>query len=295
VLRALFGIAMGGEWGVGASLAMEAVPPNRRGLLSGVLQEGYAVGYLLAAAAYYLIFPHFGWRAMFFVGGLPALLALYVRSHVPESKPWQGRRPDAATIRGAIFSNIGPFLYLVLLMTAMNLISHGTQDMYPTFLQKQRGLDPQAVATIAIIYNVGALCGGLFFGHFSDRIGRLRTMLVAVSIGLALVPLWIFSHSLMWLTLGAFLMQFMVQGAWGVIPAHLTELSPGEVRGLFPGLAYQLGVFFASGVAWFEALLAAKMDYANALATVAVAALVLAGVVIAFGRERSGADFHRTN
>jgi SHS family lactate transporter-like MFS transporter len=292
VLRALFGVAMGGEWGVGASLAMEAVAPGRRGFVSGVLQEGYAVGYLLAAAAYYLIFPRFGWRAMFFLGGLPALLALYIRSQVPESKAWQRHRPDAATIRRAIFSNIGPFLYLVLLMTAMNFISHGTQDMYPTFLQKQRSLAPQGVATIAIIYNVGALGGGLFFGHFSDRLGRRRTMLAAAILGLALVPLWIFSHSLMWLTLGAFLMQFMVQGAWGVIPAHLTELSPGEVRGLFPGLAYQLGVFFASGIAWFEALLAARLDYATALGTVAATAFIFVGVVIACGRERSGADFH---
>ncbi|HEY2665055.1 MAG TPA: MFS transporter [Candidatus Binataceae bacterium] len=292
VVRALFGVAMGGEWGVGASLAMEAVAPGRRGLVSGVLQEGYAVGYLLAAAAYYLVFPRFGWRAMFFVGGLPALLALYIRSKVPESKAWQHQRPNAAAIRRAVSSNISPLIYLVVLMTAMNFISHGTQDMYPTFLQNQRRLAPRPVATIAIIYNLGALGGGLCFGHLSDRLGRRRTMLAAVIFGLALVPLWIFSHSLMWLTLGAFLMQFMVQGAWGVIPAHLTELSPGEVRGLFPGLAYQLGVLFASGIAWFEALLAARFDYATALATVAATAFVFAGVVIACGRERFGADFH---
>ena len=292
VLRALFGIAMGGEWGVGASLAMEAVVPSRRGLVSGVLQEGYAFGYLLAAAAFYLVFPRFGWRAMFFVGGFPALLAFYIRAKVPESKAWQQKRPDAAAIRRAVSSNLGALLYLVVLMTAMNFIAHGTQDMYPTFLQKQRRLAPPGVATIAIIYNIGALGGGLCFGYFSDYLGRRRTMLAAVAFGLTLVPLWIFSHSLIWLTVGAFLMQFMVQGAWGVVPAHLTELSPGEVRGLFPGLAYQLGVLFASGIAWFEALLAARLNYAAALGAVAATGLVLCGVVVACGHERSGADFH---
>ncbi len=291
LLRALYGIGMGGEWGVGASLAMESVPPRWRGLFSGVLQEGYAVGYLLAAGAYFLVFPHFGWRPMFFLGGVPALLALYIRSHVPESKAWEIHRPTARQIFGAIGANLGLLIYLVILMTTMNLISHGTQDMYPTFLQKQRGLTPRTVATIAIIYNVGALTGGLVFGYLSDRLGRRRTMLVAVFCALLLIPLWVFSHALWALTVGAFFMQFMVQGAWGVVPAQLTELSPPAVRGLFPGLAYQLGVLFASSVAYVEAVMATHMDYSNALALVATAGMVLAAFAISMGRESAGTDF----
>jgi SHS family lactate transporter-like MFS transporter len=293
LMRALYGIAMGGEWGVGASLAMEAVPSRLRGLLSGVLQEGYAVGYLLAAAAYFFVFPRWGWRPMFFLGGLPALLALYVRSHVPESKAWEHHRPDAGAIVRAIRANRGTFLYLVLLMTMMSLISHGTQDMYPTFLERQRGFSPRAAATIAIIYNFGALCGGIVFGLLSDRLGRRRTMVTAVILALPVVPLWIYATPVWALTLGAFLMQFMVQGAWGVIPAHLTELSPGEVRGLFPGLAYQLGVLFAASVAYVEAVLATRMNYANALALVAVTVLILGAIVIGLGRERAGIDFQQ--
>src|SRR5882762_7171504 len=217
--RALYGIGMGGEWGVGASIAMEAVPARWRGLLSGVLQEGYAVGYLLAAAAYFFVYPHFGWRPLFFLGGIPALLTLYIRAKVPESKSWSLSRPPSGAIWRALRRNYRRFLYLVALMTMMNLVSHGTQDMYPTFLKLERGLDPRTVATIAIIYNVGALLGGLVFGYLSDRFGRRRAMVAAVLCGVLIVPFWIYPHSLVWLTVGAFLMQFMVQGAWGAIPA----------------------------------------------------------------------------
>jgi SHS family lactate transporter-like MFS transporter len=252
-LRALYGIGMGGEWGVGASLAMEAVPAQRRGLLSGLLQEGYAVGYLLAAAAYFFVFPAFGWRALFFLGGAPALLALYIRRQVPESPTWQRARPDTRRIVQAVIENRGRFLYLIALMTMLNLMSHGTQDIYPTFLEKERGLPARMVATIAIVYNVGALCGGLLFGGLSDRLGRRRAMVAAALCGFAAIPFWIFAASPWELAAGAFAMQFMVQGAWGVVPAHLTELSPAQVRGLFPGLAYQLGVLLASGAPYFEA------------------------------------------
>jgi SHS family lactate transporter-like MFS transporter len=291
-MRALYGIGMGGEWGVGASLAMEAVSPRLRGLFSGLLQEGYAVGYLLAAAAFFFVFPHYGWRAMFFLGGAPALLTIYIRSHVPESKAWQRTRPDMSQIRHAIRDNWKLFLYLCALMTMMNLASHGTQDMYPTFLEKQRGFDTRTVATIALIYNAGALLGGLIFGYLSDHLGRRRTMAAAVICAGLVIPLWIYPSTLAVLTLGAFLMQFMVQGAWGVIPAHLTELSPPEVRGLFSGLAYQTGVLVASGVAVSEALLAERFGYAATLAGVAAIVMLFAAVVILLGRERMGRDLH---
>ena len=291
-LRALYGVAMGGEWGVGASLAMEAVSPKCRGFFSGLLQEGYAVGYLLAAGAYFFVFPYFGWRAMFFLGGAPALLTIYIRAKVPESEAWERTRPDMAKIKRAVRENWRLFLYLILLMTMMNLVSHGTQDLYPTFLQKQRGFDARTVASIALIYNIGAILGGLTFGYFSDRLGRRRTMAIAVIGAGLVVPLWIYPSTVAVLVMGAFLMQFMVQGAWGVIPAHLTELSPPEVRGLFSGLAYQMGVLLASNAAFGEALLAEKFGYSAALASVAAIVMVSAAIVIMLGRERLGRDLH---
>jgi SHS family lactate transporter-like MFS transporter len=229
---------------------------------------------------------------MFFLGGAPALLTIYIRAKVPESEAWERTRPDMKRIRRAIRDNLKLFLYLCVLMTAMNFVSHGTQDMYPTFLEKQRGLDTRTVATIALIYNVGALLGGLTFGFLSDRIGRRRAMAIAVICAGLLIPLWIYPSTLVVLTIGAFLMQFMVQGAWGVIPAHLTELSPPEVRGLFSGLAYQIGVLLASGAAVSQAILAETYGYATTLASVAAIVMVSATVVIALGRERKGRDLH---
>ena len=254
ILRLLFGIGMGGEWGVGASLAMESVSPRWRGVLSGVLQEGYALGYLLAAIMYFTVFPAYGWRVLFFIGGLPALLSLFVRAKVKESEAWHEHRlADWAAYRRAIALHWRRFAYLVLLMTMMNLMSHGTQDMYPTFLQQQRRFGPQETATITMISMVGAICGGLLFGLFSDRGGRRRAMAAAALGGVLIVPLWVFAPSTPLMVLGAFLMQFMVQGAWGVIPAHINELSPGALRGFFPGFAYQLGVLLASGITYLEA------------------------------------------
>src|SRR5437879_3345911 len=239
ILRALFGVGMGGEWGVGASLAMEKVPPQWRGMLSGILQEGYAVGYLLAACCYFFVFPKWGWRPMFFIGGLPALLALFVRYRVKESAVWQKTRQESWSGLGrAIVSNWKLFLYLTALMMMMNFASHGTQDMYPTFLEKQRGFSPRQVATIAVIYNIGALLGGIIFGLLSDRFGRRRGMMLALLLAALAIPLWAYAPGTVGLVLGAFLMQFMVQGAWGVIPAHITELSPDSVRGFLPGFAY---------------------------------------------------------
>ena len=294
ILRALYGIGMGGEWGVGAAFAMEAVGPHSRGFFSGLLQEGYAVGYLLAAAAFFFVFPHFGWRALFFLGGMPAVLTIYIRSKVPESQAWERTRPTTRDVVRAIRSNLAPFAYLVVLMTLMNFVSHGTQDLYPTFLQTQRGLDARTVATIAVIYNVGALLGGLAVGYFSDRWGRRAAMAGAIALAVALIPFWIYPRSLRLLTAGAFLMQFMVQGGWGVVPAHLAELSPPQVRGLFSGLAYQSGVFFASFAAFGEAVLAERFGYASAMAGTAAVVMVAAVVVILLGGERTAVELSAT-
>ena len=204
VLRALFGIGMGGEWGVGASLAMEKVPPRFRGVLSGLLQEGYAMGYLLAAACYWIVFPRWGWRPLFFIGGLPALLALFVRYGVEESEVWQQtRHRDWSSLRRALLSNWKLFLYLTLLMAGMNFSSHGTQDLYPTFLKSDRGFTPQRVAWITIIMQVGAIVGGITFGFLSDKIGRRRSIATAFILAIAVIPLWAFSHSLALLVSGA--------------------------------------------------------------------------------------------
>ena len=292
ILRLLFGIGMGGEWGVGASLAMESVPARWRGVLSGLLQEGYALGYLLAAIAYFTIFPYYGWRALFFLGGVPALLSLFVRARVKESAAWhEHRSADWASYRRAILNNWRLFFYLVLLMAMMNLISHGTQDMYPTFLQQQRHFTPQQTATITIVSMVGAIAGGLLFGLLSDRTGRRRSMVTAALCGVAVVPLWVFAPSTPLIVLGAFLMQFMVQGAWGVIPAHINELSPGSVRGFFPGFAYQLGVLAASSITYIEALLGEHFTYAAAMGILAVAMLLVGALVIAAGPEAKAISF----
>jgi SHS family lactate transporter-like MFS transporter len=292
VLRALFGIGMGGEWGVGASLAMEKVPPRLRGVLSGLLQEGYAVGYLLAACCYFFVFPVWGWRPMFFIGGLPALLALFVRFKVKESAVWQKNRHESWSGLGrAIVSHWKLFLYLTLLMMMMNFISHGTQDMYPTFLKLQRGFAPREVAVIAIIYNIGALTGGIVVGLFSDRFGRRRAMITALLLAILIIPLWAYAPGTLWLVLGAFSLQFFVQGAWGVIPAHITELSPNAVRGFLPGFAYQCGVLLAGSVAYIEAIFAKHMDYSHAMAVTALTVFTIGAVVIAFGPEKKGLDF----
>jgi SHS family lactate transporter-like MFS transporter len=295
MLRLLFGIGMGGEWGVGASLAMEAVTPKWRGVLSGLLQEGYAFGYLLAAVAYFTVFPHFGWRAMFFIGGLPALLAVFVRARVKESEAWhEHKMSDWGSYRRAIGTNWRLFLYLVLLMTMMNLISHGTQDMYPTFLQQQRHFSPQQTASITIISMIGAIAGGVLFGLFSDRSGRRRAMATAALCGVLLVPLWVFAPSTPLIVAGAFLMQFMVQGAWGVIPAHINELSPGPLRGFFPGFAYQIGVLIASSITYIEALLGEHFTYAQAMGLLAAGMLFIAAIVIALGPEAKGVSFRKS-
>jgi SHS family lactate transporter-like MFS transporter len=292
VLRALFGIGMGGEWGVGASLAMEKVPPRLRGFLSGLLQQGYALGYLLAAVCYYTIFPRWGWRPMFFIGGLPALLGLFVRYRVKESEVWEKtRHRDWSSLGREIVSHWKLFLYLTLLMMMMNFASHGTQDMFPTFLQRHWGFDVHKRAGITAISMVGAILGGTLIGFLSDRFGRRRVMVVSLLCAIALVPLWAYAPTVTLLIVGAFSIQFMVQGAWGIIPAHLSELSPDSVRGFLPGFAYQCGVLLASSVPYFEALIAEHTSYANAMALTAGTVFALAAIVVALGRERRGIEF----
>jgi len=292
VLRALFGIGMGGEWGVGASLAMEKVPPKLRGVLSGLLQEGYAAGYLLAAVCYFFVFPRWGWRPLFFIGGLPALLALFVRFKVKESEVWKKTRPDSwGQLGRSIASHWKLFIYLTLLLMMMNFVSHGTQDMYPTFLERQWGFSPRQRILVTAISMVGAILGGVLFGYISDRWGRRRSMITALLCAIVVVPLWAFAPSLGLLIVGAFLLQFMVQGAWGIIPAHLSELSPDSVRGFLPGFAYQCGVLLAGSVAYIEAVFAERMSYAMAMSVTAVTVFVGGVLIISLGREKRGIKF----
>jgi MFS transporter, SHS family, lactate transporter len=295
VLRALYGIAMGGEWGVGASLAMETIPSRSRGFVSGLLQAGYPSGYLIASVVYATLFPVIGWRGMFMIGVLPALLVLYIRRAVPESPSWQRTASSEGGTLSVLRSHWKLGLYAVLLMTAFNFYSHGTQDLYPTFLQVQHHLSPKVVGTIAVIYNVGAILGGVFFGMLSQRIGRRRAIVLAAVISLPIVPLWAFSTTPIFLAIGAFLIQFMVQGAWGVIPVHLNELSPEGARGTFPGFVYQLGNLLASGNATMQAAIAAHYgnDYAFALMLVAVTVAIIIAAMTWFGVEAKDVTFGR--
>jgi SHS family lactate transporter-like MFS transporter len=292
ILRAIYGIGMGGEWGVGASLAMEAAPPKWRGILSGILQSGYPLGYLLAALAARFIEPAFGWRAMFWVGGAPALLALYIRSKVPESEAWkQHRAPSTRAILEVVIQNWKTALYLVLMMTLMMFLSHGTQDLYPDFLKSARGASSRTVSYIAILYNIGAVIGTLIFGHLSERLGRRRSMIAALILALACIPAWAFAGAIVSIAIAAFILQAGVQGAWGVIPAHLNELSPDQTRGLLPGLAYQMGILIAAPINSIEYALSARVGYSWALAGFETINIALLIVVLALGKERKGRGF----
>ncbi len=292
ILRALFGVGMGGEWGVGASLAMEKAPRHQRGILSGLLQEGYACGYLLAAICYLFVYPHWGWRPMFFIGGLPAVLAIYVRSHVKESEVWERTKHDQwSHLFGTIFANWKTFLYIFVMMTMMNFVSHGTQDLYPTFLKDYRGFSVQGASYIAILYNVGAIIGGIVVGRYSDRVGRRRAMVTSLLLAVVVIPLWAFAPTTALLVLGAFLLQFMVQGAWGVVPAHISELAPDSVRGFLPGFAYQCGVAAAGSIAYIEALFAERFSFATTMALTALTVFLLAAFVVGIGREKHAAEF----
>ena len=300
IMRALFGIAMGGEWGVGAALTFETLPAEGRGFFSGLLQEGYVVGYLLAALAYRTLFPVFGWRGMFVLGALPAFLVIYIRTKVEESPAWlQGQvaRETEKRLGRDIVSHLGIFAFLVVLMFAFNSFSHGTQDLYPTFLERNMKFTPQTTGLIVIIYNLGALLGGILFGTWSERIGRRRAIIVAALLAIPVIPLWAYSHSAAVFALGGFLMQFMVQGAWGVIPAHLNELSPPSVRGTFPGFAYQLGNLLSSRNAVIQAKVVETRyggRYAPVLAWTVLTIASLVAIVTLSGREQRGVDLTKT-
>jgi SHS family lactate transporter-like MFS transporter len=301
IMRAFFGIAMGGEWGVGAALAFESLPAEGRGFFSGLLQEGYVVGYLMAALVYGTLFSLVGWRGMFVIGALPAFLVIYIRTKVDESPAWlQGRasREAESHLGKDIKVHFGNFLFLVVLMFAFNSFSHGTQDLYPTFLLKNHQFSPQIVGLIAIVYNIGALLGGILFGTWSERIGRRRAIVIAAMLAIPVIPLWAYSHSVPMLALGSFLMQFMVQGAWGVIPAHLNELSPPAVRATFPGFAYQLGNFLSSRNAVIQAELVEHRyggSYPPVLAWTVVIVASLVAIVTWSGREKRGANLSNTD
>jgi SHS family lactate transporter-like MFS transporter len=249
LLRFLFGFAMGGEWGIGASLALESIPAKARGVVSGLLQEGYAAGGLLAGLVFALFFDRIGWRGLFMVGALPALLVIYLRAKVPESSVWENARrapPQERRIVAAMRGYWGRALYLVLLMTLFNCFSHGSQDVFPTFLKVQRGLSAHQTGIVTTIMATGAIAGGLFFGALSSRIGRRKGIILAALLSLLMIYPWAYSSTVATLALGAFLMQFMVQGAWGIVPVHLNELSPNAVRAMLPGLVYQTGNFISS-------------------------------------------------
>ena len=292
---------MGGEWGIGASLAMESLPTQARGLFSGILQQGYAVGYLLAALVYWIVFPHFGWRGLFVAGAIPALLVIYIRARVPESPVWlRDRSRQRAKLKmSVLFKQHGAlFIYAALLMTAFNYMSHGTQDLYATYLQKQRGFNADQTSQIAIIYAFGMICGGSILGQLSQNWGRRRVIILAAIFGMLLIPLWIFAPNTALLIVGGFLIQFMVQGAWGVVPVHLNELSPPTFRGTFPGLAYQLGNFAAAYAAQQQAWLAehfrranGEPNYALTMALVSAAVFVAIIFLAAIGREEHGKEF----
>jgi MFS transporter, SHS family, lactate transporter len=294
LIRALFGFAMGGEWGIGASLVMESIPARLRGPVSGLLQSGYPSGYFVASLIYYLLFEKIGWRGMFFVGIAPALLVFIIRMHVKESPAHlalASKRRLSPLIE--IARNWKIALYLVVLMTAFNFFSHGTQDQYPTFLQKQHGFDTHLTGTLTAIMNVGAMVGGISFGIWSERIGRRRAIIIASLLALPIIPLWAFSSTPLLLGIGAFLIQVAVQGAWGIVPVHLNELSPPMARGLFPGFAYQLGNLIASRNAPFQAWFASQNggNYGLALALVAGVTAVVIAAWTAVGPERKNADF----
>jgi len=300
VLRLLFGIGMGGEWGVGASLALESASPRLRGLLSGLLQEGYAMGNLLAALVFRSVYPYFnavypgnGWRVMFLAGGLPALLSLFIRSRVKESDAWHEHRTDWATYRRSLPTHWRRFVYLVLLMTMMNFISHGTQDMYPTLL-KSFGFAPTQVADITVLSMIGAIIGGLAFGYYSDRGGRRRAIITAIACALLVLPFWLAGASTARILIGVFLMQFFVQGAWGVIPAHINELSPNHLRGFFPGFAYQLGVMFAASIPYVESALGERFTYTQAMGGLVALVFVTGFFVTLFGPEAKGVSFRKS-
>ncbi|MGN6820728.1 MAG: MFS transporter [Sphingomonas sp.] len=294
VIRTMFGFCMGGEWGVGASLVMESVPIKLRGPVSGLLQSGYPTGYFLASLIYFLLFDAIGWRGMFMVGIAPAILVFLIRMHVDESPAFEKRRGERpANPFAELLKNWKIALYLVVLMAAFNFFSHGTQDIYPTFLKEQHKFDTHLTGLLAMVGNAGAIVGGIGFGIWSERIGRKRAIIIASLLALPIIPLWALSSTPLMLGLGAFLIQVAVQGAWGIVPVHLNELSPSLVRGMFPGVAYQLGNLIASPNLPIQARIAESHggNYGFALALVAGITAVVLVAWTAIGPERTDVDF----
>ena len=297
VLRLGFGFAMGGEWGIGASLALETIPAKSRGAISGLLQQGYPVGYFLAALAN-LALPHIGWRGMLVLGVIPALLILFIRRHVPESDAWKAEHAAGAARKGFLAGMAGRWprmAYAVALMTCFNFLSHGSQDLYPTFLTVQHKFPPATVTALTIVLNLGAIVGGMVVGTLSERIGRRRAIVLAALCALPIIPLWAYGSTPLILGLGAFLIQVAVQGAWGVVPVHLNELSPPAVRGTFPGFSYQLGNLLAAVNANLQPKIAEAHgnDYSLALALVIGVTAVVLSLVTWFGPEAKGVDFSK--
>jgi SHS family lactate transporter-like MFS transporter len=335
-IRSLFGVAMGGVWGIGASLAFETVKSDKRGFVSGLLQSGYATGYLGASVIFGLLYEMIGWRGLFMIGLLPAaFLIFYIWRSVEESPahgvakgaqvrlPMLGAQVAAIIVGGfltylaatqLLYPSFGwygvalilpvaailafvasPYvrkhwqllLFAVVMMTAFNFFSHGTQDIYPTFLQKQHGFGTATVSIIAILYNIAAIIGGIGFGMLSQKIGRRRASMIAALLGVPVAFLWAFSSTAVLLAVGAILMQISVQGAWGVVPAHLNELSPSDSRGTFPGTVYQLGNLIASVNAVLQTSVAERTggNYAIALAGVAICAALAISLCMKFGPE----------
>jgi SHS family lactate transporter-like MFS transporter len=297
IIRAIFGVVMGGQWGVGVSLAMEKVPARYRGVLSGLLQQGYSIGFLLAAGAYFFIGPVYGWRPLFYLGSGPALLAAgFVAWRVRESEIWkQNRQSSFAGLGRAMAAHWKLFVYFTIFMMAMHMSSHGTQDLYPTFLEKDWGIAGKQKAMLTAISMIGAILGGLSIGWISDRIGRRWAMIGALAGALIVIPLWAFAHTLPVLVVGAVLMQFCVQGAWGVVPAYVAELSPDSVRGTLPGLGNQVGVLLSSVVVYLEAELAKGRSYSFAMAITGAVVFCLAIAMTFIGRESRGTHFGNTH
>lgn len=306
ILRLLYGIGMGGEWGLGAALSMEKVPAERRGVFSGLLQEGYAFGYLLASVAALVVMNWLGlsWRWLFGLSIIPALISLIIRYRVKESEVWEAAQDRMRLTKTRIRDVLGNpaivrrFVYLVLLMTAFNWMSHGTQDVYPTFLTATTdhgaGLSSLTARWIVVIYNIGAIIGGLAFGTLSQRFSRRYTIVFCAALGLPIVPLFAYSRTAAMLCLGSFLMQVFVQGAWGVIPAHLTEMSPDAIRGVYPGVTYQLGNLLAAFNLPIQERLAESHGYPFALAATIVPVLLVVAALTAIGKDATGIRFGTT-
>ncbi len=297
--RVVYGIAMGGIWGVASSLAMETIPDRSRGMMSGIFQAGYPAGYLLASIIFGLFYSVVGWRGMFLIGALPVLLLPFVWFKVPESPVWLAARErgDRVALLPVLRSHWKLCVWLVLLMACFNFFSHGTQDLYPTFLKVQHGFDPHTISIIAICYNIAAMLGGVLFGTLSERIGRKKAIIIAALLALPVLPLWAFSTGSVAIGVGAFLMQFMVQGAWGVVPGYLTELVPASTRAVLPGFVYQLGNLIASVNATLQSRIAESHsnNYGLAMAIVAGTVAILICVLVTFGRETRGAELTADN